>query len=99
MTEVRYSKRGEFGNKIIGNFEKADTKVAEMWNQQMREGRNTWTYQDVTSWRKENKLTVHEDADKITCYIMPSEIHDPCKHWGGIAECKKKLGIGGGFDE
>lgn len=99
MTEIRYSKRGELGNKIIGNFEKADTKIAEIWNQEMREGKNTWTYKDVEDWRHRNNYTIHEDADKTTCYIMPLEIHEPCKHLGGIAECKRKIGIGGGFDE
>ena len=97
MTEVRYSRIGELGNRIIGNFEKFERTIAEKWNEEMKNGRTDWTFRDVEKWIKDNNYTIHEEINMKTCRIMPREIHDACNHWGGVAECKKRLG--GIFDE
>ena len=93
MTSQRYG-RG-------GNFEKADSKAAEEWNAQGRDGKTDWTSRDIKNWREENGYTWHECSDQRTCQLVPRNIHDNCRHTGGVLECKKREGVGngGGFDD
>ena len=93
MTSNRY------GND--GNFEKCDTKCAEQWNAEQRDGKTDWTARDIAEWRAENKYTWHECSDMKTCNLVPRDIHEVCRHSGGVAECNKRDGLnsGGVFDE
>lgn len=84
------------------NFRQADIKCAEEWNKEGRDGRTDWKPGDVTKWRRENKYSWHERLDRKTMDLVQSDIHGECKHWGGVAECKRaenKSNTGGGFDE
>lgn len=82
------------------NYKRADTELAKKWNAEARDDRTDWSPREVKAWRKENGLTIHEDADMKTCFYVPFEIHDSVLHSGGRAEIKKKDGIssGGKFD-
>lgn len=91
MTAKRYGKGG--------NFEQANTKLAEQFNKEKKDGRSDWSARDVDKWRKENKLSWHECCDCKTMELVPEKIHGYFKHSGGCAECKVRDGIKGGFDE
>lgn len=91
MTSVRTS-----------NFRQADIRCANKWNVEQKAGKSNWTYRDVCQWRSENRYSWHERIDRETMDLIPREIHEECKHFGGIAECKRAEridGIGDGFDE
>lgn len=86
----------------VGNFAQADVECATLWNLSNRQGRSDWVAEDVYDYRKENKLSWHEKCDTKTMVLMPTEINDFFKHYGGVSECRKRDGLGtdgGGFDE
>lgn len=83
------------------NFRQADIKCSEKWNEELREGRNDWSSREVKNWRNENHYSWHECRDMKTMNLVPRSIHDQCKHYGGVAECKRRevdKSFGGGFD-
>ena len=93
----------EDGEWKAGNFSQADAKLAEQWNTQGKDGRTDWTDKDVYNFRKdsEQKYTWHERCDTKTMDLVPSDIHQCCKHLGGVSECKVRdaQNNGGEFDE
>ena len=93
MTTRRYG--------LGGNFEKADTRAAEDWNAEGREGRTDWKPRDVEEWRDKNGYTWHECSDQKTCELVPRDLHAAFGHAGGVLECKRREGSGngGGFDD
>lgn len=94
MTSERYG----LGN----NFDQANQKCAEKWNKEAKDGKTDWTAREVENWRKENHYTWHERLDRKTMDLVQSDIHEECKHYGGVAECKRfeatEKQSGGGFD-
>ena len=92
MTEFRAS-----------NFAQADEKLAEQWNAKSKDGRTDWSAEDVDKWRHESKLSWHECCDTQTMHLVSRDIHGAdtsvFTHSGGVAECKARDNIGGGFDE
>lgn len=82
-------------NKKGGNFDQADQKCAEQWNKEARDGRIDWTARDVRNFRKPpdgNGPTVytwHECNDRKTCQLVPTEVNDYFRHFGGVGECNK----------
>lgn len=89
---------------IVTNYAQADKMCAEKWNKEAKDNRTDWSAAKVARWRSENKYAWHECTDRKTVDLVPREIHDQCKHYGGRAECKRyeqALGIykGGKFDE
>ncbi|MDY4946669.1 MAG: HNH endonuclease [Collinsella sp.] len=99
MSQHRLSQMGENGERIVGNYEKADIECAKAWNLEQRDGKDDWTHQDVKNWREANGCTWHEDNDMKTCSLVPTEIHDVCRHLGGVSEIKNILNQIGGFDD
>lgn len=83
------------------NFKQCDTKCAEQWNKEGRDGRTNWTPNDVKEWRRENEYSWHERNDMETCDLVPTEVNDYFGHLGGVSECKKRDldNAGGGFDD
>lgn len=82
-----------------GNFEQADTKCAELWNFQGKDGKIDWTPRDVANWRSEHVYTWHECNDMKTCQLIPRDINSYFGHLGGVGECKKlNYNIGDLFD-
>ena len=99
MSENRYSKIGDNGERIVGNFGKADVKCAEAWSAEARDGKTDWSSKDVSVWRKENGFSWHENNDMKTMDLVPHDIHAACTHLGGVAEIKRLDSGDGGFDD
>ena len=99
MSQHRQSLIGESGERIVGNYEKADIGCAKVWNLEQRDGKDDWTHQDVKNWREANGYTWHEDNDMKTCYLVPTEVNKVCSHLGGVSEIKNILNQIGGFDD
>lgn len=99
MSQYRFSQIGENGERIVGNYEKADIECAKAWNHERHDGKDDWTHQDVKKWREANGYTWHEHNDMKTCSLVPTEVHDACRHLGGVSEIKKILNQNGGFDD
>ena len=99
MSQHRLSQMGENGERIVANYEKADTECAKAWNLEQRDGKADWTHQDVKKWREANEYTWHEHNDMKTCSLVPTEVHKVCSHLGGVSEIKNILNQIGGFDD
>lgn len=99
MSQHRLSQMGENGERIVANYEKADTECAKAWNLEQRDGKDDWTHQDVKKWREANEYTWHEHNDMKTCSLVPTEVHKVCSHLGGVSEIKNILNQIGGFDD
>lgn len=99
MSQHRFSQIGENGERIVGNYEKADIECAKAWNHERRDGKDGWTHQDVKKWREANGYTWHEHNDMKTCSLVPTEVHEACRHLGGVSEIKNILNQIGGFDD
>lgn len=99
MSQHRLSQMGENGERIVGNYEKADTECAKAWNLEQRDGKDDWTHQDVKKWREANEYTWHEHNDMKTCSLVPTEVHKVYSHLGGVSEIKNILNQIGGFDD
>ena len=79
----------DFTGNRFENFAQADSKLAEKWNAEGRDGRTDWTARDVAAYRKENNLTWHERRDMKTMDLVPSEVHNNIPHAGGISAWKQ----------
>jgi len=79
----------DFGTDRRINFNQADMKQADVWNEQGKDGKTDWQPGDVSRWRKDNNYTWHECEDCKTMQLVPSEIHNNIPHEGGIAVAKK----------
>lgn len=92
MTENRHTASG-----IKGNFEQADEVLAEIWTRTRRNGRS-WTARNIETYRKNNKLSWHEMSNMESMQLVPREIHEPFKHYGGVAEYNAMNGREGEID-
>lgn len=72
------------------NFPQADTKCAEQWNTEGKDGKSDWTARDIANFRKEESYTWHECSDCKTMQLVPKEVHNNVPHSGGISEMKKQ---------
>jgi len=100
MTYNRENAAWEFGkrprgtghdpNYDLGNFSQADNSIAN----QMKEKHPDITGEDIAKFRKKNHLTWHECADGKTMQLVPEEIHDACRHSGGVSEMKYRMAWG-----
>ncbi|MBQ1849703.1 MAG: HNH endonuclease, partial [Lachnospiraceae bacterium] len=71
------------------NFEQCDRICAERWNERHMEGKTDWDARKVADYRREHSLTWHERNDRTHCDLVPTNIHEECRHLGGVSECKK----------
>lgn len=78
----------DFSTDRNGNFAQADTKLAEKWNQEAKDGRTDWTPKDVEDYRRKNNLTWHERSDMKTMDLVPRDVHNNIPHSGGISVAK-----------
>lgn len=100
MTDQRQNPKWEFGNRPVGaghdpnydlgNFAQADNALLERFQQINPEA----TLKDVQSFIKENNLTWHECTDGKTMQLVPTVIHDACRHSGGVSEMKYRMAFG-----
>ena len=96
MSQYRTTSEAKLAGKdLIGNFEQADSALAEIWTRSRYRGQS-WTARDVSIYRSENNLSWHEMSNMESMQLVPREIHVPFKHFGGVAECKAMVGQEGG---
>ena len=82
------------------NFKQANEACARQWNEQKRDKRTDWTARDVENWRIEHNCSWHERLDRKTMDLVQRDVHEECKHYGGVAECRRYENLNGGsFDE
>ena len=100
MTDQRENPSWDFGDRPrgaghdprydLGNFAQADNVLLERVQQIIPEA----NVQDIVAFRKENQLTWHECADGKTMQLIPTAIHDACRHSGGVSEMKYRMAYG-----
>ena len=96
MTDNRENPSWEYGRRPIGtshdpnydlgNFAQADNALSEKMG--------NMTPEQVEDYRKANNLTWHECPDGKTMQLVPTEIHDACRHSGGVSEQKYRQAMG-----
>lgn len=91
MTDLRYG--------TGGNFEQADTALAELWTNMKYQNR-TWTAADVEAFRTDYpyKLTWHEMSNMESMQLVPFDVNNTFTHYGGVAEYNAMIGQTGGSD-
>ena len=99
MTADRENPRWEYGTRPkgtghdaaydLGNFAQADNALSQRFVSDSRVSPEM-----IENYRKEQRLTWHECADGKTMILVPREIHDACKHSGGVAEQKVRMAFG-----
>ena len=82
-----------------GNFEQADTALAEYWTKIEFSGK-TWTAREVEIYRTDNNLTWHEMSNMESMQLVPRDVNQRFTHYGGVAEYNAMIGQEGemGFD-
>lgn len=86
----RPSGAGHDQNYDLGNFAQADNEIAN----QLRNSYPEVTGADIAAYRKANRLIWHECADGKTMQLVPEEIHNACRHSGGVSEMKYRMAWG-----
>ncbi len=107
MTSHRRNPKWEYGRRTkaqaydpsydLGNFNQADLALAEklsLSESSLREMKRDVLCRQIAAYRKENKLTWHECADGNTMLLIPTIIHDACKHSGGVSFEKLRAAYG-----
>ena len=100
MTEHRENPSFEYGhrprgaghdpNYDLGNFAQADNELLS----KVKMDHPDATLDDIEDLKKTNKLTWHECEDGKTMQLVPTEIHQACKHSGGVSESKYRAEMG-----
>ncbi len=82
-----------------GNYEKADTALSEYWTK-IKYKNKSWTGSDVKTFRENYpyKLTWHEMSNMESMQLVPYELNDTFRHYGGVAEYNSMIGIEGESD-
>lgn len=86
----RPSSAGHDPNYDLGNFAQADNEIAD----QLRSNYPDVTGDDIAAYRNANHLIWHECADGKTMQLVPEEIHNACRHSGGVSEMKYRMAWG-----
>lgn len=83
-----------------GNYEQADAALAEYWSKINYNNQSNWTSTDVKNFRDNYpiKLTWHEMSDMESMQLVPFDVNDTFKHFGGVAEYNAMVGQKGGTD-
>ncbi len=100
MTDNRQNGAWEYGRRPdgtshdpdydIGNFAQADNAIAEELRNEFPDIKG----EDIEAFRTASQLVWHECADGKTMQLIPIEIHDACKHSGGVSEMKYRMAWG-----
>lgn len=83
-------------NYDLGNFAQADNALVDRAIEQnpgLVEGKSPEEVaqlradmaSEIESWRTSNGLTWHETTDGTTMQLVPTSIHDACRHSGGVS--------------
>lgn len=81
-----------------GNYEQADAALAEYWSKINYNNQSNWTSIDVREFRENYpiKLTWHEMSNMESMQLVPFDVNDTFKHFGGVAEYNAMVGQKGG---
>lgn len=101
MTDQRNNLSLEYGSKRtkgtshqpsneLGNFAQADNEVVKILQKEYPD----LTADEFQKYRESNKLTWHECPDGKTMQLVPTDIHNACRHSGGVAEMKYRMSWG-----
>ena len=82
---------------IGGNYEQADTALAEYWTRIKHNGQ-TWSARDVANYRTSNNLTWHEMSNMEYMQLVPYDVNHTFTHYGGVAEYNAMIGQKGVSD-
>lgn len=91
MSMARHNSKVD-GFTIEGNYEQAEEIFCRMINEN-RKGKQI-TRSEFRKWYKTNKLTIHECPDGYGVKLVPSVIHNACRHDGAVKNKKFELAIG-----
>lgn len=105
MTDQRENPSYEYGRRKdahdpdadLGNFAQADNALAEKLNSENPD-RNL-NGKDIEDWRKANGLTWHEIPDGESMQLIPADLHDACRHSGGVSEQRYLQAMGNYWPE
>ena len=101
MTDQRKNPSLEYGEKRaqgtshepgneLGNFSQADNEVVKILQKEYP----NLTADEFQKYRESNKLTWHECPDGKTMQLVPTDIHNACRHSGGVADMKYRMSWG-----
>lgn len=100
MTDQRKNPTWEYGrrpggashdpNYDLGNFAQADNALLE----QLKGSNPDLTADDIQAYREAKRLVWHECADGKTMQLVPIEIHNACRHSGGVSDMKYRMAWG-----
>lgn len=91
MNASRHNFKAE-GFIVEGNYEQAEEAFCRMINAN-RKGKQI-TRSEFRKWYQSNKLTIHECPDGYGVKLVPSVIHDACRHDGAIKNKKFEFEMG-----
>ena len=99
LAEVKIPNMTDLRHGTGGNFEQADTALAELWTKMKYQNR-TWTGADVEAFRTNYpyKLTWHEMSNMESMQLVPFDVNNTFTHYGGVAEYNAMIGQTGGAD-
>ena len=80
-----------------GNYEQADTVLAEYWTRIKHNG-EMWSARDVANYRTSNNLTWHEMSNMEYMQLVPYDVNHTFTHCGGVAEYNAMIGQKGVSD-
>ena len=80
------------GITVKGNYEQAEDTFCKIINNCRSERSITRT--EFREWYKANKLTIHECPDGYGVMLVPSVIHDACRHDGAVKNKKFEFAMG-----
>lgn len=94
IAEVKISRMTDNRDKAGGNYEQADEALAKQWNASKRNNKTNWTGSDVKKYRENYpvKLTWHEMNNMESMQLVPFDVNNTFKHYGGVAEYKAMIG-------
>lgn len=101
MTGQRENARWEYGRRKdshdirtdLGNYAQADVALCQKINERVKGTGVELTPKDIVTFREKN-FTWHECEDGKTMQLIPTKIHDTCRHTGGAAEKKYEMAWG-----
>lgn len=80
-----------------GNYEQADTALAEYWTKIKHNGQ-IWSAGDIANYRTSNNLTWHEMSNMEYMQLVPYDVNHTFTHYGGVAEYNAMIGQKGVSD-
>ena len=98
MTDQRTNPSYEYGrrndshdpNADLGNYAQGDNALAD----RLRESNPDITSAHIEEFRTNNGLTWHEYPDGKSMQLVPTEIHDACRHSGGVSDMRERMAYG-----